>query len=155
MTDLRVDQCSIGSHKPGSQVRLLGPQLMEAKTMPIICVGIDQERAEQFGRQVAVALARGNWDHAHQVIATARHECETEASGEIPSDPREIGLHDTSIPLRICSILESHGLFTVGDLLLAGTEYLAERKNLGRASVEVIVTSLLELGITRDKFQGG
>jgi DNA-directed RNA polymerase alpha subunit len=125
---------------------------MEAKTMPIICVGIDQERAEQLGRQVAVALVRGNWDHAHQVIATARHECETEANGRPPADPREIGLHDTKIPLRICSILESHGLFTVGDVLLAGLDYLAERRNIGRASVEVIVTSLLEVGITRDDF---
>jgi DNA-directed RNA polymerase alpha subunit len=127
---------------------------MEAKIMPIICVGIDQDRAEQYARQVTIALVRGNWDHAHSVIAAAKHECETSASEQQPADQREIGLHDTSIPLRICSILESHGLFTVGDVLLAGTEYLAERKNLGRASVEVIVTSLLEIGITRDKFQG-
>lgn len=123
--------------------------------MPIAPVGVDPETAERYGRQIAVALVRGNWDHAHSVIAAARHECETSASGRPPADPREIGLHDTKIPLRICSILESHGLFTVGDILLAGLDYLAERKNLGRASVEVIVTSLLELGITRDKFQGG
>lgn len=122
--------------------------------MAIAPVGMDCERAEQYGRQIAVALQRGNWDHAHSVIAAARHECETQSHGKPPTDPREIGLHDTKIPLRICSILESHGLFTVGDILLAGLDYLAERKNLGRASVEVIVTSLLEIGITRDKFQG-
>ena len=120
--------------------------------MPIAPVGVDPERAEQFGRQIAVALVRGNWDHAHSVIAAARHECETAASGRPPVDPREIGLHDTKIPLRICSILESHGLFTVGDILLAGLDYLAERKNIGRASVEVIMTALLEVGISRDKF---
>ncbi len=122
--------------------------------MPIAPVGVDPESAERYGRQIAVALTRGNWDHAHSVITAARHECETEANGRPPADPREIGLHDTKIPLRICSILESHGLFTVGDILLAGPEYLAERKNLGRASVEVIVTSLLEIGITRDQFKG-
>ena len=122
--------------------------------MPIAPVGVDPETAERYGRQIAVALVRGNWDHAHSVIAAARHECETSASGRPPVDPREIGLHDTKIPLRICSILESHGLFTVGDLLLVGPDYLAEQKNLGNASVEVIVTSLLEIGITRDKFQG-
>ncbi len=122
--------------------------------MAIAYVGMNLQRAEQYGRQVAVALARGNWDHAHSVIAAARHECETSASGRPPVDPREIGLHDTKIPLRICSILESHGLFTVGDILLAGLDYLAERKNIGRASVEVIMTSLLEIGITRDMFKG-
>lgn len=122
--------------------------------MPILCTGIDQERAEQYGRQVAAALARHNWDQAHSVIATAKHEHETAARGQQPADLREIGLHDTKIPLRICSILENHGLFTVGDILLAGLDYLAERKNLGRASVEVIVTSLLEIGVTRDMFQG-
>lgn len=117
-------------------------------------VGMDSERAEQFGRQVAVALARGNWDHAHQVIATARHEFETAARGNQFADPREMYLNDTTIPARLVSILQSHGMFTVGDLLLAGIDYPAERKNLGRASVEVIMTSLLEIGITRDMFKG-
>ena len=118
-------------------------------------VGMDSERAEQFGRQVAVALARGNWDHAHQVIDTARHEFETAARGNQFADPREMYLNDTTIPARLVSILQSHGMFTVGDLLLAGLAYLSERKNVGRASVEVIVESLLEVGITREHFYGG
>ena len=118
-------------------------------------VGMDSERAEQFGRQVAVALERGNWDHAHQVIATARHEFETAARGNQFADPREMYLNDTTIPARLVSILQSHGMFTVGDLLLAGLAYLSERKNIGRVSVEVIVESLLEVGITRDHFYGG
>ena len=123
--------------------------------MAFAYVGMDTDRAEQYGRQVAVALARGNWDHAHQVIATARHESETAARCQRIADPRELNLTDTAIPTRIIGILEGHGVFTVGDILLAGLDYLAERKNIGRASVEVIVTSLLEIGITRDKFRGG
>jgi DNA-directed RNA polymerase alpha subunit len=118
-------------------------------------VGVEQGRAEQFGRQVAIALTRGNWDHAHSVIAAARHEFETAARGHHFADPREMHLNDTSIPVRLVSILQSHGMFTVGDMLLAGLNYLAERKNIGRASVDVIVTSLLEIGITRDHFYGG
>ena len=123
--------------------------------MAFAYVGMDQERAEQYGRQVAVALARGNWDHAHQVIATARHEFETSARGNQFADPREMYLNDTTIPARIVSILQSHGMFTVGDLVLAGLDYLAERKNIGQDSIDVIVTSLLEVGITRDHFYGG
>lgn len=118
-------------------------------------VGMDSERAEQFGRQVAVALERGNWDHAHQVIAEARHEFETAARGNQFADPREMYLNDTPVPARMVTILQSHGLFTVGDLLMAGLDYLAECRNIGRASVEVILDSLLEVGITRDHFYGG
>lgn len=118
-------------------------------------VGMDEERAEQYGRQIAVALQRGNWDHAHQAIATARHEFETAARDNQFADPREMYLNDTPIPARIVSILQSHGLFTVGELLVAGIDYLSERRNIGRASVEVIVTALLEVGITRDHFYGG
>lgn len=123
--------------------------------MAFAYVGMETERAEQYGRQVAVALARGNWDHAHQVIATARHEFETSARGNQFADPLEMYLNDTTIPARIVSILQSHGMFTVGDVLMVGLEYIAERKNLGRISIDVIVTSLLEVGITRDHFYGG
>ena len=123
--------------------------------MAITYAGMDLERASEFVRRVAVALARGNWDHAHQVIAAARHEYETAARGNQWTDPRELNLIDTTIPVRICGILERHGMFTVGDLLLAGLDYIVERQNIGHASVEVILQSLLEVGITRDMFAGG
>lgn len=122
--------------------------------MPIAPVGVDPETAERYGRQIAVALVRGNWDHAHSVIATARHECETAAKATQPDDPREIGLHNTTIPPRLISILEGHGLFTVGDLLIAGPQYLVEQKNLGHVSVQMIAASLLEIGITIQQFRG-
>jgi hypothetical protein len=118
-------------------------------------VGMEPERAEMYGRQVAVALARGNYDQAHSVIAAARHEFETEARGHQCADPRDMYLNDTPIPARLVSILQSHGMFTVGDMLLAGLSYLAERKNIGRVSVDLIIASLLEVGITRDHFYGG
>ena len=94
-------------------------------------------------------------DSDGKLIATARHEFETAARGNQFADPREMYLNDTTIPARLVSILQSHGMFTVGDLLLAGLAYLSERKNIGRVSVEVIVESLLEVGITREHFYGG
>jgi DNA-directed RNA polymerase alpha subunit len=124
--------------------------------MNMVYVGLDFDRADEFGRRVGIALARGNWDQAIEIIAEARHIHETEARGiRSDSDPHELNLCDTQIPLRIIGLLEANGMFTIGDLLRMGLDYIAETPYIGMSSVNVIVESLREFGITRDQFSGG
>ncbi|MHB8953524.1 MAG: hypothetical protein ACYC4U_11190 [Pirellulaceae bacterium] len=118
----------------------------------LVRIGIDAVRAGEYGRRVGVALAHGNWEEAHGVVDEAQRTYESETTAV--EDARRVNLASTTIPIRTVAILEAHGFFTVGDLLLVSIRWISAQRQMGRATMDVVLECLREIGITPDDFAG-
>lgn len=105
------------------------------------------KRCEEYGRQVAINLAKGFIDQAHRVIDQfARNETKTEP-GEV-SATLAMSVAQTAISPRTINKLEAFGLFTLGDIVTAKRWEVMDIPQLGVGSVVTIQKVLTSLGLT-------
>lgn len=110
------------------------------------------EVEQQFGRQVAIALVRRNWEQAHAVVEAAKHDLGTPQAPVCPLDLAVAELEAYGLSQRTISLLESRlGILTVEQLLACPEQQLLMASGVGNAMICEIHRVLAEVGFGLEK----
>lgn len=100
--------------------------------------------AHQHAAMVEVALTRGNREQAYAAVDKA-FATTAEESSFVPTAQSHISCVVSSV--RMCTILESAGISTVGDLCDKTPQELASRNQIRKRSVDMIARDLERYGL--------